>query len=165
MKFIFFTFIFLLSSCATEHKKLLAISINEDTVIHLQQDEKKRIQAFYDTIMALEDVIHSLMEKIKVIDQVVFERRYINDEGLVNGLLILGTYREDKSYLLLIITDSQGIPRSYIEFSKKKVHSAIYEINNDTHMLKIKWFENSKDGPLLHSIDHFILKGNNISVL
>jgi len=164
MKLFFLALTTLLMACSSESKKLVAISIDEETLISHQKNEVKRIEAFYKNMISLERVIQSLKRKVNISNQVVFERRYSNDKGLLNGILILGTFKHDTSHLLIIITDSLGTPRSYLEFNKKAVRSAIYEINSDNQTLNISWFKTSTGNAVLHSKDTFILQGNNIRI-
>ena len=147
------TIMSIFTSCLSNNgEDLEAITINEDQLIKATGSHPEKIDALYFKLRKQHRVNLELQEKLIRADKIMYEKKFTVGEKQ-RGLIIAGSGRNDKTYLVLMLTTNDGVPISFKEHSKKDSLSAIYELNDET--LEITWYTGSGNELKRHSFDTF----------
>lgn len=157
---IMLTISFLLFSCATSNNDIEAITINEDQLIQSTGSHPEKVDALYFRLKELKKVNIDLLEKLIHVKKIMYEKK-VNIDDQQRGIIVAGSGRKNSTYLIIMLTTTDGTPLAYKEYKKKGTHSAIYEVTDDNN-LEITWYTSSGNDLKKHSFDKFKITSDTI---
>lgn len=151
----------LLSSCTLQNEtNMKAITVNEDQLISTSGSHPDKIDSLYFQLRKQQRVTLGVLEKLVKVEKIMYEKKILV-ENKERGIIIAGSGKNNSTYLVLMLTTTEGSPLAYKEFSKNGQLSAIYEVSDDNN-LEMTWYTGSGNTLKKHSFDSFKITADSI---